>query len=185
MRFNLADTLVVDPDTIVTMFILADFKPDAKIRNFRTKLDNIALFDVDESIPLKLVTSTGEEFLNSSGAVSENQKTLSKDVSKNFFIYPNPFGRGSTSDQRLGRFNISLDEPSNVKLSIYTLLGELVITKTRENLSGGDYDNEFSWDGRNGNGKRVLNGTYIAVLEIKPVSGGPVKRHIIKIAYIK
>ena len=70
-------------------------------------------------------------------------------------------------------------------MQIFTLLGELVWSTTREGLGTGTHARVISWDGKNSNGKRVLNGGYIGAIEIRPVTGGKVKRFTTKIAYIK
>ncbi|KAA3615015.1 MAG: hypothetical protein D8M58_11225 [Calditrichaeota bacterium] len=172
------------PDSVETIAVLVDFKPDAKIQGFRTKLEDITIFDVDDSFKLTAVSETGAEFIGSSDAASENQIIISKDSDKNFYIYPNPFGRGDTDEDRRGWFNVHLDQTSEVAISIYTVLGELV-WKSETKILKGTHDKQFFWDGKNGKGKRVLNGAYIGVLEVRPTNGGAVKRSIIKIAYIK
>ena len=107
------------------------------------------------------------------------------DPTKKFYSYPNPFGRGNTEEERLAYFNFHLDQISDVKIQIFTLLGELVWSTKRESLGSGNHPHTISWDGRNDNGQRVLNGGYIGAIEIRPTGGGKVTRHITKIIYIK
>ncbi len=88
-----------------------------------------------------------------------------------FYNYPNPF-----STVRNGRttFNYSLPQDSEVDFRIFTLLGELVYTKSFKSTdpqgkagarTNGVSQGFIEWDGRNGNGDLVFNGVYMAVLK--------------------
>jgi len=96
--------------------------------------------------------------------------------------YPNPFRAGVEST------NISylLAEPSDVKIKIYNLFGDLVLS--REFRSGQRYAesgvmNVFPWDGLNDKGQAVGNGGYICVVEA--VINGSNEKLIRKIAVRK
>jgi flagellar hook assembly protein FlgD len=78
-----------------------------------------------------------------------------------------------------------LEHPSDVTIRIYTLVGELVWTKSITGLSAQIYDDLVTWDGKNDRGNTVLNGVYLCTIEIKPTDGGKAARYITKIAYIK
>ncbi len=92
---------------------------------------------------------------------------IGSDFQASFFNFPNPFGRGETTT-----FNYTLPQDSDGTLRIYTLLGELVRTKSfsssEERGFAGNHDGAgratLDWDGRNGSGQEVLNGVYVAVL---------------------
>jgi hypothetical protein len=174
----------VAPGTKDTLLVMADFMENARLASFKTRLNSLNVFDDDATIPVSLVTSSGAPFIGSDSAVTSNQSLLSSDAAKNFFVYPNPFGRGS-EDYLTTRFNFSVDNVSDVTVSVFTLLGELVWRQKQSNIPKGPHPNRFRWDGKNGNGKEVLNGVYIGVIEIRPVDGGAVKRYTTKIAYIK
>jgi hypothetical protein len=176
--------LRIAPDSVVTIVITADVKADAIIQSFRSKLEDITIFDVNNTIKLLPVNNDGLDFIGASESASEPQVVVSSNVDKSFYIYPNPFGRGQTADERIAYFNVYLKEPSEVTIRVYTLLGELVWNSQTKTLTGA-HSRQFSWDGKNNNGKRVLNGAYIGVMESKPTAGGSIKRAIIKIAYIK
>ena len=77
--------------------------------------------------------------------------------------YPNPFhpGEGSTT------IAYKLSDNADVTLRIFTLSGNLVLREDFRNGSPGGISglNEFTWDGRNGNGGYVSSGGYIVLVE--------------------
>ncbi|RMD94145.1 MAG: hypothetical protein D6813_02825 [Calditrichaeota bacterium] len=90
------------------------------------------------------------------------------DLQKSFFNYPNPFGY---SARPVTKFNYYLPNDSEVTIRIYTLLGELVWSKTFTANSpqgqAGNHDGDIVWDGTNDKGQKVVNGAYVAVLITK------------------
>ncbi len=102
---------------------------------------------------------TGTAFkLNSGPAV------LFEAAFENFYNYPNPLGLDEGTS-----FIYTLQQDSDISLEIYTLLGELVWKKNFKAAEAqgkaGPHKGDITWDGRNGNGKAVLNGVYLAVLK--------------------
>ena len=82
--------------------------------------------------------------------------------------FPNPFVIKDKNS--LTKFPLSLKTLSAVKISIFTVAGELVWEYKWENVPAGDYDVDrfpqpgsfpFEWDGRNMNGEYVVSGIYI------------------------
>ena len=77
--------------------------------------------------------------------------------------YPNPFHPGAEPTT----IAYKLDDNATVTLRIFTQTGDLVFRK--EFVSGGPGGlaglNEFLWDGKNGDGKMVASGGYIALIE--------------------
>lgn len=82
--------------------------------------------------------------------LEESNLSESFDLHQNF---PNPFNAGTT-------FRFTLPELTGVKLSIYSVAGELVRTITDDMYSGGVY--QVYWDGTNNNAGSVASGQYIA-----------------------
>jgi hypothetical protein len=70
--------------------------------------------------------------------------------------YPNPFNPETF-------VRIEIPQASDVRLSVYTILGEEVTTLMRQQLEAGTYD--VRWDGTTESGARVASGLYIARLE--------------------
>ncbi|MEL6823652.1 MAG: hypothetical protein AAFP70_17990, partial [Calditrichota bacterium] len=114
--------------------------------------------------------------------INEERATL-------FRNYPNPFGQNTSfatgnSDQGKTRFNFWMDEAGTAELRIYTLVGRLVIAFDAVNLPRGMSDGDLSWDGLNGEGQRVTNGVYAAVLRLN-LDNGQTKELKTKVVYIK
>jgi hypothetical protein len=70
--------------------------------------------------------------------------------------YPNPFNPSTTI-----KFDIS--KASNVKLSVFNILGQKIITLVNNNMKAGSYN--VVWDGKDGLGKTVSSGIYLYRLE--------------------
>ena len=85
----------------------------------------------------------------------ENQAAKTAQQYELFQNYPNPFNPETTIKYSLGK-------PGNVKLSIYNILGENVISYS-EAKSAGTF--EFKWNGRNSQGQTVNSGVYFYKLE--------------------
>ena len=71
--------------------------------------------------------------------------------------YPNPFNPTTT-------ISFSLQNNSNVKLSIYNIKGQKVKQLLINQLSAGEHS--VVWDGRDSNGKRVSSGIYFYKLNV-------------------
>ena len=73
--------------------------------------------------------------------------------------YPNPFHPG----QAPTTIAYKLDDPADVTMRLFTLSGDLVLTRTygRGGPGGLAGLNEITWDGRNGEGEFVATGGYI------------------------
>jgi hypothetical protein len=78
--------------------------------------------------------------------------------SNDVYNYPNPFNNSS------GRTTIKFycDSAREVKVAIYSLIGELVKDWT---VTGAKGINSLEWDGANGDGKKVESGGYICVVD--------------------
>jgi hypothetical protein len=65
--------------------------------------------------------------------------------------WPNPFNTGTT-------ISFNLSDPGLVRIDIYNILGQKVVTLIDEHLSGGSHD--VSWDGTNSDGDNCSSGVY-------------------------
>ena len=70
--------------------------------------------------------------------------------------HPNPFN-GST------QISYELSAPSQVHLTIYNIVGQVVATLVNEYQQAGIY--QVTWDGRNDRGNRVVSGVYLYRLQ--------------------
>ncbi len=91
---------------------------------------------------------------------------------------PNPFRAGKETTL----IEYDLEEPSNVTIKIYNLLGQEVWQENyRSGENGGRETNSVSWDGKNLSGKVVANGGYICRIWVEKE-----KKHMLrKIAVAK
>ena len=94
-------------------------------------------------------------------SVAENKPPVPSDyeLAQN---YPNPFNPTT-------RIEFSLAEESNVRLRVYNILGQEVVTLANEQRSPGNHTVE--WNGINTSGYRVTSGVYFYVFEAIPTSG--------------
>jgi hypothetical protein len=79
-------------------------------------------------------------------------------------VYPNPF---NPLQGQVAHIDFSLEQDVSTKLEIYTLMGDLVWTKTIPIKEEGAHAgvNSVPWDGRNDNGVTVANGGYICIVK--------------------
>lgn len=93
------------------------------------------------------------------------------------YNWPNPF------NPRTGTTNIgfNLSAPARVTLTIYTLQGRRVREISASESSGGN--KVWSWDGRNGEGRLVEPGGYLALIKKSYVSGSETQRFKIAVLY--
>jgi hypothetical protein len=172
---------VIPPDTSETFIVLADFLPKADLRSFNTRLNHIHAFDVNRNIPLPIIDEEGtliaqSQMFNTKATIS----VISADEDAVFGNFPNPFG-GSRGD--LTRFQFQINNSADVVLRIYSLVGELVKSYESVRYGPGVHRN-IIWDGKNDNGNVVINGVYIAIIDVKPVNGSG-KVYKTKVAFIK
>ena len=90
-----------------------------------------------------------------------------KSIPKEFILsqnYPNPFNPSTSSE-----FSVPVN--SNVRLTIYNLLGQVVSTLVNEELSAGNYS--VIWNGTDTNGLQVSSGVYLYKMKASGNSGTP------------
>ena len=99
------------------------------------------------------------------------------DLRASYSNFPNPFaaGREATS------FAFFLASPARVWLTVYTLGGEAVRTLADGESRGTGIHQSDRWDGRNGVGRTVRNGVYVAELRVR-YDGGSESRALRKVA---
>jgi flagellar hook assembly protein FlgD len=85
-------------------------------------------------------------------------------VLKDVVNYPNPFSTNTTFI-----FQHNIVEPIDIKIKIYTVSGRLI--KVIEEYSVIDKYVKIDWDGRDQDGSRIANGTYLYKVIVKSVDG--------------
>lgn len=189
LQFTRNDTIFpLIPDSVN---LVVDIAEDASNLNFQLAIDTTTAFDlVDEySGRRPLFRAADGSEISSLEITSDLSVVLEAELEKSFINYPNPFGR---SGYEQTKFVYYLEENADVELRIFTLLGELVWSKSfqsdePEGQAGMHEDHYFGtggppilWDGRNGAGHKVLNGVYIAVLSTSKGKQATTKVAVIK-----
>jgi len=77
--------------------------------------------------------------------------------------YPNPFNPAT-------KIKFDLPEPSKVKLEIFNVLGQRVITLKDQNYSAGY--KEVIWDGKSSSGIEISSGLYFYRIDVKELTLG-------------
>jgi len=98
----------------------------------------------------------------------------SNQLLSNINIYPNPF----FAQNEILRIKYSLNEDSEIKITIYNLIGDTVkewnfspgIDLKSKGISEG-YVNEVLWNGLNDNNRLVSTGMYMCIITAKSISG--------------
>ena len=116
-------------------------------------------FRASKSNPFKVIAGSSEY-------VSQKQNQIEKELPDKFTLYanyPNPFNPGTTI-----KYDLRL--ASNVKLSVYNTLGQLVRTLVNGAAqTTGTYTVE--WDGKDQLGRMASTGVYIYRLDVKDLNG--------------
>ena len=141
-------TLTVDlnkldltPDELRSVVLLYFGKEEAQELDARLDL-------VDRELTAD-ISELGTYLVGLSSAADENATTpLAYHLDQN---WPNPFNTGTT-------ISFSLSDPGLVRLDVYNILGQKVVTLVDEVLPGGSHD--VSWDGTNSDGDNCSSGVY-------------------------
>jgi hypothetical protein len=99
-------------------------------------------------------------------------------VINDIYNYPNPF-----SEKTQFTFQRNLSKPIDVKIKIYSIAGRLL--KEIESLNIYEKFVVVDWDGRDADGDKLANGTYLYKIIVKSVDGEFNKSVIGKLAVIK
>jgi len=97
---------------------------------------------------------------------------------RNLYNYPNPF-----SEETYFTFHHNLLEEINVTIKIYTIAGRLLKEIKSENI----YDKYviLEWDGRDEDGDKLSNGTYLYKLNVETIDGKYKENSLGKLAIIR
>jgi len=93
-----------------------------------------------------------------------------------FYNYPNPFAAGSGTTT----IQYYLNRDSKVSLKIFDLISRKVKVIVDDEQQAGGTLHKYTWDGKNDDGKTVVNGVYYSVIKI---NGS--EQHYTKIVVVK
>ncbi len=155
------------PDSIDILVDVSDAPSATDFQLMLASSESIQAIDAASGRAVEVIDETGATGLGFS--LLSQASALSVADFKEFYNYPNPMKPGAENGTR---FNFWLPQNSKVEFRILTLTGKLVYSATfDENSPQGQAGPRRSdamrifWDGRNGSGRTVLNGVYIAVLK--------------------
>jgi hypothetical protein len=98
-----------------------------------------------------------------------------------FSNYPNPFGNPQRPTTTITYY---LKEDADVDIKIYSLIGELVWSRSfkADEPEGrkGSHDGDVTWDARNDQGYKILNGVYIVYIKTGTGETAMTKAAVIK-----
>jgi hypothetical protein len=175
----LSPPVVLQPQETVELELLVDFdtSPRAETIRFELEAGGVGIRQ-PASVLLQIQTeaAAGQSFPMWTDAGSFNRLSLTGSYSN----YPNPFAAGGQSTT----FVYYLPRDAMVSLVIWTARGERVSTiRNSSRRPAGLYQDDI-WDGRNGRGRVVVNGVYIAELKVDFASGGG-ERLLRKVAVVR
>ena len=168
VTINLDQPDAIGPEETARYVLRLDLANQSVNRNFSLKVSFIDAQGLGGG-SVDIIDSLGVPLLNSLEFTSPAITILSTDAEQTFRNYPNPFGIDTQipgEERGVTRFSFLMSSPGNAELSIYTLTGKLVRTLTAEGLAAGLHNDQLKWDGKNGMGRRVVNGVYVAVLRV-------------------
>jgi hypothetical protein len=179
--FSQIDTLKPKIPNLIDFEV--DVSENSSITDFQLTIDSSqALQFIDEgSGRIPNIKNEAGETIDELNIFSTSSVIIQADFEESFFNYPNPFGEANKPETYFVYF---LEQDSDVRIQIYTILGERVWAKTftQNDPQGkkGPHEGDVIWDARNDQGHKVLNGVYVA-----RISTADNKEAIIKIAVIK
>ena len=142
-----------------TNYFIGDLDAAGRSGQVNYKVSDAALGDH------KIAVKAWDVFNNPSLQVSYFTVVNSGEVVlKDVVNYPNPFSTNTTFI-----FQHNIVEPIDVKIKIYTVAGRLI--KVIEEYSVIDKYVKIDWDGRDQDGSRIANGTYLYKVIVKSVDG--------------
>lgn len=170
LLFDLQGMPVLDPSASLDLVLALDIAGVPTVEDLRLALDTGSLRAVAGTTPLAVQAVSGFALPYMSPSIHLSSPSLEASLSN----YPNPFAAGR--EQTAITFQLAAD--ARVTVDVYALSGERVARLLdSQPLSAGLHD-ELRWDGRNGDGEVVRNGTYLLRLVVDGPAGGKFLRRL-------
>jgi len=155
-----------NPDSID---LIVDISPQASVSNFMVTIDSSYCMNVVEMHTTKIPRVQDEDgsFGSSFQIESDFVMLMADNLEDSFGNYPNPFGNSNRPTTTIIYY---LKEDTKVDIKIYSLLGELVwsrsykLTDPQGKVGSHDGASAIIWDAKNDKGHKVLNGVYVAYI---------------------
>ena len=167
---------VLQPGNPRRIQVRVDLREDATQNSFSARVagvESIVAIDADsrKQISVSLKDANGQTGQGVS-VTSSLAVLINKNLAEGFHNFPNPFTPfDENGNQQYTNFKYVLEQDSDVTLQIFTLFGELVyevrFTASDPQGQGDGRPKTIRWDGKNGLGKVVMSGVYLAVLRTR------------------
>jgi hypothetical protein len=168
LRFDLTSLPSLEPGTAHDVSLALDVAPMPAVEDVRFAIDAAALRAQSDGVAIGVAPTSGATL----PYLSPSLHLAAASLTESFSNYPNPFAAGR--EETHITFNLSGD--ASVTLEVYDLSGTRVVRLLdRAPLTAGLHDT-LRWDGRNGEGEIVRNGTYLLRLLAEGPGGGKVLR---------
>ncbi|UCG61988.1 MAG: hypothetical protein JSV52_01485 [Candidatus Zixiibacteriota bacterium] len=181
------DNFIVEPQAERTIVLKAEFRtstvPAIILEMPRDGLDAKFIYPPNSGMSPEVASNVEE----GESLLTEALTVTSANFEGSFMIQNNPYNPEDLDSERAtARFAYVLMEDANIEFRIFTLTGEEVYSAdyaagSEEGMGNPDDPNEIEWNGRNNDGRIVMNGVYIAL--IKNVDSG--ETATVKIAVVK
>jgi hypothetical protein len=170
LSFDLGAWPALDAGAAIDASCELDLRPDAAVTDFRLAIGarGLRAFAGAAALPVLAQSPLVLPYLSPSVHVSD------PDLAASFSNYPNPFAAGREST----RIAFYLAAAARVSVEVRTLTGERVAQLLERAERGPGLHDDLSWNGRNGRGEIVRNGTYLLLIDVEGGAGGTLRRKL-------
>jgi hypothetical protein len=170
LAFDLASWPPLEPGAPVGAVLEVDVRGNAPLGDFRFAVGQQALVASAGPSPVPVQPLPGRTLPYRSPSVHLSPAELAS----SFTNYPNPFAAGREATH----IPFYLAAAARVTVEVCTLTGERIVRLLDgARLDPGLHD-DLSWDGRNGRGEIVRNGTYVLCIDVEGPGGGKLRRKV-------
>jgi hypothetical protein len=170
LTFDLSSLPPLAPHASADFEMQLDVRAQPGVEDLRFALEPDVLAATGGGAPLATIGIDGLTLPWLSASVH----LLAAGIETSFSNYPNPFVAGRETTH----ITFYLPQAALVTAEVYTLAGDRVVRLLEsESLPAGLHDT-LLWDGRNGDGQWVRNGTYLLRLQVDGPQGGKFLRKL-------
>jgi len=161
LRLTFADFRLGAKDE-VTMAFIAGFKDKISVSGFKVTIENRDIRAIFVSGPRLNQPVPVRGKYESNFRIGGSFVITAHSLERSLIVRNNPFN----PDLQMAEVAYNLEADAPVTMKVYTLTGEEVFEKTfpAGSEGGREGSNYISWDGRNNEGKVVLNGAYVMIV---------------------
>jgi hypothetical protein len=170
LEFDLSGLPPLAPHATLNLELRLDVRSQPAVSDLRFGLAPDALLATGGGLPLATIGMNGLVF----PWISPTVHLVAASVETSFSNYPNPFVAGRETTH----ITFFLPEAARVTAEVYTLAGDRVVRLLESQTLPAGLHDTLRWDGRNGDGQWVRNGTYLLRLQVDGPQGGKFLRKL-------